>query len=66
MRKSYPSTGFEPAAFGLPVRCSTTGAKENRQKHAKRLNIKALACKPQNIRIKLLSNYSLLLRSTKK
>ena len=24
MRKSYPPTGFEPAAFGLPVHCSTT------------------------------------------
>ena len=24
MRKSYPPIGFEPAAFGLPVHCSTT------------------------------------------
>ena len=24
MRKNYPPTGFEPAAFGLPVHCSTT------------------------------------------
>ena len=24
MRKSYPPTGLEPAAFGLPVHCSTT------------------------------------------
>ena len=24
MRKGYPPTGFEPAAFGLPVHCSTS------------------------------------------
>ena len=24
MRKSYPPTRFEPAAFGLPIHCSTT------------------------------------------
>ena len=24
LRKSYPPTGFEPAAFGLLVHCSTT------------------------------------------
>ena len=24
MRKTYPTPGFEPAAFGLPVHCSST------------------------------------------
>ena len=29
MRKSYPSIGFEPGAFGLPFHCSTSEARED-------------------------------------
>ena len=34
MRKSYSATGFKPAAFGLPVHCSTTLAREDISLHA--------------------------------
>ena len=60
MRKSYPPTAFEPAAFELLVHCSTTSAREDvplSQKARKRLNIKTLACKRQNIAIKIYLPY---------
>ena len=34
MRKSCLPTRFEPAAFGLPVHCSTTCAREDVSAHA--------------------------------
>ena len=32
--KNCLPTGIEPAAFGLPVHCSTTGAREDASSHA--------------------------------